>query len=193
MLDDLKQNASVIAQHGKRADGIVRSMMAHARSGSGEKQSLNFNALVAEHVDLAYHGKRATVPSFTVEIVRDFGVEVGEVRMMPQDIGRVVLNVVGNAFDALLEASGEQPRVTVTTRRVGNQVELRVADNGPGMPDSVQAKVFEPFFTTKPTGSGTGLGLSLSYDIITQGHGGTMAVESKSGQGAAFVVRLPEE
>ena len=191
LLIDLKNNATVIAQHGKRADGIVRSMMQHARSGSSEKQAVDLNALVAEHVELAYHGKRATTPDFTIEIVRDFGGDVGEVSMVPQDLGRVVLNLVGNAFDALVEAGTEAPRVTVSTRRLADAVEIRVADNGPGMSAEVQQKIFEPFFTTKPAGSGTGLGLSLSYDIITQGHGGTMGVESTPGQGAAFVVTLP--
>ncbi|GAB5521414.1 MAG: hypothetical protein RhofKO_36650 [Rhodothermales bacterium] len=191
LLGDLKQNASVIAQHGKRADSIVKSMMQHARSGRSEKQAVGLNALIDEHVDLAYHGKRATVPGFTVEVERDFGVDVGEVSVVPQDMGRVVLNLVGNAFDALLEAGTEQPKVTVTTRRLTDAVEIRVSDNGPGMLEEVKAKIFEPFFTTKPTGQGTGLGLSLSYDIITQGHGGTMTVETEPGEGAAFLIRLP--
>ena len=191
LLIDLKNNATVIAQHGKRADGIVKSMMQHARSGSGEKQAVDLNALVAEHVELAYHGKRATTPDFTIEIVRDFGGDVGEVSMVPQDLGRVVLNLVGNAFDALVEAGTEAPRVTVSTRRLADAVEIRVADNGPGMSAEVQQKIFEPFFTTKPAGSGTGLGLSLSYEIVTQGHGGTMTVESAAGEGASLMLTLP--
>ncbi|MEM1096758.1 MAG: two-component regulator propeller domain-containing protein [Bacteroidota bacterium] len=189
LLDDLKQNAAIIAQHGKRADGIVKSMMAHARSGGGEKQAVNLNALIGEHIDLAYHGKRATVPGFSVEIKRDFDEAVGEVTVLPQDLGRVVLNLLSNAFDAMEGIA--DATVSVTTQRHGDHIAIRVADNGPGMPESVQAKVFEPFFTTKPTGQGTGLGLSLSYDIITQGHGGTMTVESAVGDGAAFAIRLP--
>lgn len=191
LLADLKQNASVIAQHGKRADGIVKSMMAHARSGSSEKRAVDLNALIAEHIDLAYHGKRATVPGFTVEVVRDFGLDVGEAHVVPQDMGRVVLNLLSNAFDAMLDAHTPEPCVTVSTRRGPHEVEVRVADNGPGMTEDIKTKVFEPFFTTKPTGQGTGLGLSMSYDIITQGHSGTMRVESKRGKGTVFIIQLP--
>ncbi|MEM6646638.1 MAG: two-component regulator propeller domain-containing protein [Bacteroidota bacterium] len=193
LLVDLKQNAAMIARHGKRADGIVKSMMAHARSDSGEKRSVDLNALVAEHVDLAYHGKRATTPDFSIEITRQLSDEVGSVAVIPQDLGRVVLNLVGNAFDAMLEAQTPEPTVTVSTERQNGHVAIRVSDNGPGMPEAVREKVFEPFFTTKPAGSGTGLGLSLSYDIVTQGHGGTMRVESASGKGTTFSVVLPTE
>ncbi len=196
IIADLKQNAAVIAQHGKRADGIVKSMMAHAREGKGEREAVNLNALIDEHVELAYHGKRAQVPEFSVTIERAYDEAVGTAEVIPQDFGRVILNLIGNAFDAVLEHAAQvnghhEPVVRVSSRRKEGGVEVRVADNGPGMSDAVRAKVFEPFFTTKPTGSGTGLGLSLSYDIITQGHGGTMTVESDEGAGAAFIVTLP--
>ena len=197
LLADLKTNAAKIEEHGQRADGIVRAMLDHSRGGTGERRPADLNALVSEYVDLAYHGKRAQVPDFNAEIEKQLGSEVGEVEVVPQEIGRVLLNLIGNAFDAVYEqaaaANGQAyaPRVTVSTRRVGEHVEIRVVDNGPGIPEDVRAKIFEPFFTTKPTGSGTGLGLSLSYDIVTQGHGGTLAAESTPGQGAAFVMRLP--
>jgi len=193
---DLKQNAQVINQHGKRADGIVHAMMQHASSGSGQRQATNINQLVSEHMDLAYHGKRAQNPGLQVEMVRDLSAEVGKVEMVPQEIGRVILNLMGNAFDAVYEYASKDngvyaPTVMVSTRQIDSMIEIRVSDNGPGIPKDIQQKIFEPFFTTKPTGSGTGLGLSLSYDIVTQGHGGTLTVESEEGQGASFIVTLP--
>ncbi len=196
LLVDLKQNAGVIAQHGKRADGIVHAMMQHASGGTGQREPTDINALVSEHIDLAYHGKRAQVPGLQVEIERSFGEEVGQVEIVPQEIGRVLLNLLGNAFDAVHEHAASvngqyEPMVTVSTRQVDGQLEIRVCDNGPGIPAEIKDKIFEPFFTTKPTGSGTGLGLSLSYDIVTQGHGGTLAVESIEGEGATFVITLP--
>ncbi|RMF57413.1 MAG: hypothetical protein D6746_11110 [Bacteroidetes bacterium] len=196
ILDDVRQNAAIIKQHGKRADGIVRSMMQHARSGEGRHEPVDVNAFVEEYLNLAYHGQRARVPGFNAELVTELGDDVGTVEMVPQEMGRVLINLLGNAFDAVCEYAASQngqyaPKVTVTTRRENGQVAIRVADNGPGIPDEVKAKIFEPFFTTKPTGSGTGLGLSLSHDIVTQGHGGTLTVESAPGQGATFVVRFP--
>ncbi len=198
LLNDLKQNAQVIAQHGKRADGIVHAMMQHASGGTGQREPTDINALVSEHIELAYHGKRAQVPGLQVEIERSLGERVGQLEIVPQDIGRVLLNLLGNAFDAVHEhaagAGGSHaPTVTVSTRQVDGQLEIRVADNGPGIPAEIQDRIFEPFFTTKPTGSGTGLGLSLSYDIVTQGHGGTLTVESKEGEGATFVITLPSD
>ncbi len=192
----LEQNAEKINHHGKRADGIVRAMMQHARGGKSERQPTDVNKLVEEYVNLSYHGMRAKVPDFNVSIERDFGELDAKIEMVPQDIGRVLINLLGNAFDAVREKkqSGDgaySPRVTVSTRAVGGAVEIRVRDNGGGIPDEVREKIFEPFFTTKPTGSGTGLGLSLSYDIVTQGHGGMLSAESKPGEGATFVVTLP--
>ncbi len=196
LLADLEQNAAVIAQHGKRADGIVHAMMQHASGGTGQREPTDINQLVSEHIDLAYHGKRAQMPELQVKIERSFAEGVHPLEIVPQEIGRVLLNLLGNAFDAVhahvLSVNGQyEPTVTVSTQRVGDAVEIRVADNGPGIPAEMREKIFEPFFTTKPTGSGTGLGLSMSYDIITQGHGGTLTVESEEGQGATFIVTLP--
>ena len=196
MLDDLKLNAEKIHHHGHRADGIVRAMMDHARSGEGERRVVDLNILVEEYVNLAYHGKRANTPEFTVTIERDYDASVGAVEMAPQEMGRVIINLLNNAFDAVheraLSINGQfAPTVRVSTRQAEGQVEIRVEDNGAGIPADIRPKIFEPFFTTKPTGSGTGLGLSLSYDIVTQGHGGMMTVEGEEGQGATFVVALP--
>jgi len=196
ILSDLDLNTKKIEEHGQRADGIVRSMMQHARAGSGEREMVDLNALVAEHIALAYHGKRAQIPDFNAEIERDLGADVGKVEVVPQDLGRVLLNLLGNAFDAVRERAAQvngqyAPTVKISTRRVGDAVEIRVADNGSGIAEEVREKIFEPFFTTKPTGSGTGLGLSLSYDIVTQGHGGTLTVESEEGEGSHFIILLP--
>jgi signal transduction histidine kinase len=195
LLADLKANAAQIAKHGKRADAIVRSMMQHARGG-GEQETVTLNTFVEEYVNLAYHGRKARVPDFNAEVVRDFDRAAGSAEIMPQEIGRVLLNLLGNAFDAIRERTARNngayaPKVIVSTRRLGDHVEIRVTDNGPGIAPEVRDRIFEPFFTTKPTGSGTGLGLSLSYDIVTQRHGGTLTVESEPGAGAAFVVTLP--
>ena len=196
IIDDIEKNARVIKQHGRRADSIVRSMMAHARSGGGERETVSFNDLVVEHVELAYHGKRAQIPGFPVEIERDFDPDAGLVEVLPQEIGRVVLNLMGNAFDAVTEyAAGQNgqflPRVVVTTRRRGDEVTLQVRDNGSGISEEVRSRIFEPFFTTKAAGSGTGLGLSMSYDIVTQSHGGTLEVENHPEGGAQFTMCLP--
>lgn len=194
LLKDLKQNTQVIAQHGKRADGIVHAMMQHASGGTGRREVTDICQIVSEHIDLAYHVKRAQVPELHVEIERNLDGDMDKVEIVPQEIGRVLLNLLGNAFDAVHEhaakVKGEYiPTVTVSTRQADGQIEIRVKDNGPGIPAEIRAKIFEPFFTTKSTG--TGLGLSLSYDIVTQGHGGTLTVESQEGQGATFIVTLP--
>ena len=193
---DLEQNASVIAQHGKRADGIVRSMMQHARGGRGEREQVDLNALVKEYVALAYHGKRAQVEDFNVTIKEDLDPSMDRVSIVPQDIDRVLINLLGNAFDAVYQrakadGAAYSPEVSVATHRSNGQVEICVSDNGPGVPEAIRKKIFEPFFTTKPTGSGTGVGLSLSYDIVAQGHGGSLRLENGEGGGAAFVVTLP--
>ena len=195
LLDDLKQNESRINEHGKRADRIVRSMMEHASGASGERRPVDINALVNEYTNLAYHGMQTKHGDFQVEIERLFDKQAGEVKAVPKEIGRVLINLLNNAFDAVSEKSGdnspESGVVRVMTVRDGGFVEIRVEDNGVGIPEEMQGKIFEPFFTTKPTGSGTGLGLSLSYDIVTQGHGGELKVESEEGEGATFIVRLP--
>ncbi|MEL6705619.1 MAG: ATP-binding protein [Bacteroidota bacterium] len=201
LLDELTQNTAVIAQHGHRADAIVKGMMAHAQATSSERRAVDLNALVAEHVTLAYHSTRARQRTSDVEIVHDFDATLAQVVVAPQELGRVIVNLVINAFDAVAEHARIAPatdealkaRVTVSTERADNAVVIRVVDNGPGIPDEIRARIFEPFFTTKPTGSGTGLGLSLSYDVVTQGHGGTLTAEDAPGGGAAFVVTLPLE
>ena len=196
LLGDLALNTEKIEAHGRRADGIVRAMMAHARSGSGERRAVDVNALVEEYVAHAVHGKRARNPEFGVRVALDLDPEAGHVEAVPQEIGRVVVNLVDNALDAVRQRAASEtgsyvPAVTVATRRLGDRVAVRVADNGPGVAEAVRARIFEPFFTTKPTGQGTGLGLSLSHDIVTQGHRGTLSVESEEGDGAAFVMTLP--
>ncbi|PAP78312.1 sensor histidine kinase [Rubrivirga marina] len=196
ILDDLRQNAQRIEQHGRRADAIVRGMMQHARAGQGERAPADLNALVGEHANLAYHGRRAQTSDFDAALQIDLGDDVGQVDVVAQDLGRVVLNLVTNAFDAVTaraqaEAPGYQPTVRVTTRRAGATVEITVEDNGTGIPEDVRRRVFEPFYTTKPAGKGTGLGLSMSHDIVEQGHGGSLDVESTEGEGTAFVITLP--
>ncbi|MBD2722984.1 sensor histidine kinase [Hymenobacter armeniacus] len=196
LLADLKQNLQKIHQHGGRAASIVRGMLEHSRASSGERVPTDLNQLADEYLRLAYHGLRAKDKSFNATLKPDFDPNLPPVEVISQDLGRVLLNLLTNAFYAVKQRqqrgeTGYAPTVSVSTRRVGDQVELRVKDNGTGMPESVQAKIFQPFFTTKPTGEGTGLGLSLSYDIVTQGHGGTLAVESREGEGTEFVISLP--
>ncbi|RRB04991.1 sensor histidine kinase [Larkinella rosea] len=196
LLGDLKQNLQKIAQHGGRASQIVKNMLAHSRSSSGERQATNLNALCDEYLRLAYHGLRAKDNSFNCALGTDFDPTIGQVEMMPQEIGRVLLNLFNNAFYAVQakqKTASEpfQPEVKVRTKTAGRQVEIRVIDNGLGMSEAVKEKLFQPFFTTKPTGEGTGLGLSMSYDIITKGHNGTLTVESQPGKGSEFIIVLP--
>ena len=196
LLDDLKFNTAKIHEHGQRADSIVKSMMQHARGGEGERRATDVNRLLEEYVNLAYHGMRASTPEFNVTIECNYDEAVGEVEMVPEEVCRVFVNLINNAFYAVHERAqssgdGYTPTVEVRTRRDGEHVEIRVRDNGTGIPETVRERIFEPFFTTKPTGEGTGLGLSLSYDIVTQGHGGTMTVESEEGEGTTFVMTLP--
>lgn len=196
LVADLKTNASVIETQGKRADDIVRSMMQHASGKSEERHSISINMVVEEYANLAYHGKRAQRPDTHAEIVLDAGVDVGELMIVGQDIGRVLVNLVNNAFDAVIERAdggeaGYEPTIRIATSLEAGHVVIRVSDNGAGIPDDIRKHIFEPFFTTKPTGQGTGLGLSLSYDIVTQGHGGTLTVDSEAGVGSTFEIRLP--
>ncbi len=196
LVGDLQFNAEKIEEHGRRADGIVRAMLQHSRGKPGERHPADLNELIAEYVNLAYHGMRARQTDFNVTLDRHFDEAVGRVEVVPQELGRVLINLLNNAFYAVHEraqqdAEGYRPTVRVQTRRVEDHVEIQVEDNGPGIPEAVRAKIFEPFFTTKPTGQGTGLGLSLSYDIVTRGHSGAMTVESEPGAGTTFVVTLP--
>ena len=196
LLDDIRTNAERIETHGRRADEIVRAMMQHARTGEGRLEPTDLNALVEEHVALAVHGRRAQTPGFDVAVERAYADDAGRVEAVPQDLGRVVINLVGNALDAVAaraaaEPDGYAPTVRVSTARTARGLEVRVEDNGVGVADDVRARLFEPFFTTKPAGAGTGLGLSMSHDIVEQGHGGTLRLEGGAGRGATFVVSLP--
>ncbi|HLE55572.1 MAG TPA: ATP-binding protein, partial [Rhodothermia bacterium] len=193
ILDGLRINARKITEHGKRADSIVQNMLAHSSSAEGEKHATDLNSLLDEYVNLAYIGWQSRGNNFEIAIERSLDPRVGRVEFVPQEMGKVFVNLLTNAFDALKQngSANGRPSVTVSTARTPRSIEIRVSDNGPGIPEKVKAKIFEPFFTTKPTGSGTGLGLSMSYDIVTKGHGGSLEVESEEGKGATFVVRLP--
>jgi len=196
LADDLSQNLGKISHHGQRAAAIVKGMLEHSRTSTGERRPTDINALADEYLRLAYQGLRAKDKTFNAKLETDFAPALPLVEAAGTDLGRVLLNLFGNAFYAVQKRqqtgeAGYAPTVQVRTRQVGPQVEICVADNGMGMPAEVQAKIFQPFFTTKPTGEGTGLGLSLSYDIITKGHGGTLAVASQEGQGTTFTIRLP--
>ena len=192
---DIKQNLEKINHHGKRADNIVKGMLQHSRSSSGTKEPTDINALADEYLRLAYHGLRAKDKSFNAELITDFDKTIGKVNVIPQDMGRVILNLITNAFYAVNEKKQQEkdfkPSVSVTTKKMGGHVEIKVTDNGNGIPKKVLDKIFQPFFTTKPTGQGTGLGLSMSYDIVTKGHGGELKVETKDGEGTTFCINLP--
>jgi two-component system NtrC family sensor kinase len=194
--NDIKQNLEKIIHHGKRADGIVKNMLQHSRSNSGEKQPTDINALADEYLRLSYHGLRAKDKMFNSNMVTTLDPALPKLNVISQDIGRVLLNLFNNAFYAVqqrqkAEGSDYKPEVKVSTAVKGKVVEIRVADNGTGIPDAVKDKILQPFFTTKPTGEGTGLGLSLSYDIVVKGHGGKMEINSKEGEHTEFVVRIP--
>ena len=192
---DIRENSEKISHHGKRADAIVKGMLQHSRTNAGQKEPTNINALAEEYLKLSFHGLRAKDNVFNATMKTDFDPNIGTIHIIPQDIGRVLLNLYNNAFYAVIEkkkqqSEGYQPTVSVRTERVGDQVEIRVKDNGNGISQKVVDKIFQPFFTTKPAGQGTGLGLSLSYDII-KAHGGEIKVVSKEGDGAEFVVLIP--
>jgi GAF domain-containing protein len=193
----LTGNLEKIAEHGKRADNIVKSMLEHSRGGTGERRSVDLNSLIEEALNLAYHGARAQDQTFNITLERDFGQDINPIELVPQDITRVCLNLFGNGFYAATKRDrsdrepGYRPVLEVTTRNLGDAVEIRVRDNGDGIPAEIRDKLFQPFFTTKPTGEGTGLGLSISYDIVTQQHGGTITVDSRVGEFTEFTIRLP--
>ena len=195
LADDIEANEGKIIHHGKRADAIVKGMLQHSRSSTGVKESTDINALCDEYLRLSYHGLRAKDKEFNATMNTDFDKTIGKINIIPQDIGRVLLNLYNNAFYAVNEkkkTAGEnyQAAVSVSTKKINNKVELTVKDNGNGIPQKVVDKIFQPFFTTKPTGQGTGLGLSLSYDIV-KAHGGETKVETKEGEGSEFVIILP--
>ena len=189
-------NLDKVVQHGRRADLIVKNMLLHSREGSGERTETNVNAMVEEALNLAYHGARAEKPGFNVTIVRELDPDAGKADLYPQEITRVLLNLISNGFYATTKRRqagsepGYEPTLTASTRNLGDRVEIAIKDNGAGIPDNVKEKIFNPFFTTKPAGEGTGLGLSLSHDIVVKQHGGAIDVESAPGS-TRFVIRLP--
>ena len=192
----LTANLEKIAEHGRRADGIVRSMLEHSRGGSSERRRVDLNALVDDALNLAYHGARAQDQSFNITLERDVAEGIAPIELVPQDMTRVFLNLFSNGFYAArkrqkAEGTTFEPTLKVTTRDLGDAVEIRVRDNGIGIPAEIRDRLFQPFFTTKPTGEGTGLGLSISYDIVTQQHGGSIAVDSEVGAYSEFTVRVP--
>jgi signal transduction histidine kinase len=198
---DLKENELKINHHGKRADAIVKGMLQHSRTSTGKKELTDINALADEYLRLSYHGLRAKDNSFNASFKTHFDESIGNIEVAPQDIGRVLLNLFNNAFYSVNEKKKQMngsyvPVVSVVSKQINlpsgqSKIEIRVSDNGLGIPQQVIDKIYHPFFTTKPTGAGTGLGLSLSYDIITKGHSGDLKVETKEGEFAEFIVELP--
>jgi signal transduction histidine kinase len=195
--DTLQANLDKVIQHGKRADAIVKNMLLHSRQGSGEHRPVEINTLVEESLNLAYHGARAEKQGLEITLERSFDPAAGEVDIFPQEITRVLLNLISNSFYAATKRNAEadggdyEPTVTAATKNLGNSVEIRIRDNGTGIPPDVQEKMFNPFFTTKPAGEGTGLGLSISHDIIVKQHGGSVAVDTKSGEFTEIRIVLP--
>ncbi|WP_240336937.1 sensor histidine kinase [Rufibacter psychrotolerans] len=196
IISDLTQNLEKITHHGKRADSIVKGMLQHSRASTGQKEPIDLNALAEEYLRLSYHGLRAKDKSFNASLKTDFDTSIAQVAVVPQDMGRVFLNMFNNAFYSVAQKKKNlngtfEPTVQVSTRKLADAVEITVRDNGLGVPQQVLDKIYQPFFTTKPTGEGTGLGLSLSYDIITKGHGGDLKVNSEEGQYAEFIINIP--
>ena len=194
--DDIKLNLEKINHHGQRASSIVKGMLQHSRAGKATKEPTDINAVAEEYLRLSYHGLRAKDKSFNADFKTEFDVSLPKVNVVSQDIGRVLLNLINNAFYAVDKKAksgreGYRPLVTVSTKKHQKSMEISIQDNGPGIPDDIKDKIFQPFFTTKPTGDGTGLGLSLSYDIITKGHDGQLAVETEEGKGTEFIIMLP--
>lgn len=196
---DVKQNLEKINHHGQRAADIVKGMLQHSRTSTGQKEPTDINALCDEYLRLAYHGLRAKDKSFNAKFETDFDPSLPKINVVSQDIGRVILNLINNAFYTVSEkakslmpnAESYEPTVVVSTKNLGDKVEVKVKDNGNGISEKIKDKIFQPFFTTKPTGQGTGLGLSLSYDIV-KAHGGEVNVNTKEGEGAAFIIQLPD-
>ncbi len=194
---DIRENEAKISFHGRRADAIVKGMLQHSRRNTGQKEPTDINALADEYLRLAYHGLRAKDKSFNTTMKTEYDASIGNIEVVPQDMGRVLLNLFNNAFYAVMQKAKDaipnyEPTVSVRTKRFADKIEIRVKDNGCGMPTDLVSKIFQPFFTTKPTGQGTGLGLSLSYDIV-KAHDGDIQVETAEGAGSEFIVRLPAE
>jgi len=193
---DIKQNLEKINYHGKRADSIVKGMLQHSRAGNNVKEPTNINALADEYLRLAYHGLRAKDKSFNADLQTNFDEQLPKIHVIPQDVGRVLLNLFTNAFYAThqmqkMTKGDYKPMVSVTTATNDKFVVIMVKDNGIGIPDAIKDKIMQPFFTTKPTGEGTGLGLSLSYDIVVKTHNGTIAIDSKENEYTIFTIHLP--
>ncbi|MDQ6888742.1 MAG: ATP-binding protein [Bacteroidota bacterium] len=196
LINSLTENLEKIQHHGKRADDIVKGMLQHSRSTGGEKELVDINAIALEYLRLSYHGLRAKDKSFNATMKTDFDETINKINIIPQETGRVLLNLYNNAFYAVTEKKelnipGYEPTVSVATKKLPGKVEIRVRDNGLGISEKVMDKIFMPFFTTKPSGKGTGLGLSLSFDIISKGHGGEMKVDTKEGEYTEFIITLP--
>jgi two-component system, NtrC family, sensor kinase len=195
----LKGNLAKVVQHGRRADSIVKNMLAHSRESGGELRMVDLNATVDEALNLAYHGARAEKPGFNITLERHFDLAAGQVSLYPQEFTRVLLNLIGNGFHAANKKrldgapEGFEPTLSVTTAAYPNEIRIKVRDNGTGIPDAVKARIFEPFFTTKPTGEGTGLGLSLSHDIVVKQHGGKLDIVTAPGEFTEFTVTLPRK
>jgi signal transduction histidine kinase len=194
--DTLIENEEKITHHGKRADSIVKGMLQHSRTSTGQKEQKDLNQLTDEYLKHAYHGLRAKDKSFNAALKTDYDPNVKTFPVIPQEFGRVILNLVTNAFYAVTERQhknepGYLPSVRVSTRKLNNGVEIKVGDNGSGIPDDIIGKIFQPFYTTKPAGVGTGLGLSISYDVITKSHNGELKVVTKKDEGTEFIIHLP--
>ena len=195
----LKDNLDKVVQHGKRADSIVKNMLLHSREGSGERRPADINALVEESLNLAYHGARAEKSGFNITLKHDLDPEAGAVDLYPQEITRALLNLISNGFYAATKRKAEagdetfEPVLSAATRNLGKTVEIRIRDNGTGISPEVREKMFNPFFTTKPTGEGTGLGLSMTHDIIVKQHGGRIDVETEPGAFTEFIITLPRD
>ena len=197
VVEMLRGNLDKIAEHGKRADGIVKSMLEHSRGVSGERRVVDLNAMIEETLNLAYHGARAQDANFNITLEREFDPAIPSIELAPQEMTRVFLNLFGNGFYATANRQHNgavpefRPTLKVGTRDLGDVVEVRVHDNGTGIASEIRDKLFQPFVTTKPTGEGTGLGLSIAYDIVTQQHGGTIEVDSRVGEFTEFTILLP--
>ncbi|HMC98640.1 MAG TPA: HAMP domain-containing sensor histidine kinase, partial [Ferruginibacter sp.] len=197
LASDIKDNEQKIRHHGKRADSIVKGMLQHSRNSSGQKEMTDINALVDECMRLSYHGLRAKDKSFNAKMITAFDDTLTRINIASQDVGRVVINLFTNAFYSVMQKKKQSadgtydPTVSATTTKSVKWVTITIKDNGTGIPQKVVDKIFQPFFTTKPVGEGTGLGLSMSYEIITKGHGGELKVETKEGEGATFIINLP--
>jgi two-component system, NtrC family, sensor kinase len=195
--DMLQSNLDRVVQHGKRADSIVKNMLLHSREGSGEHRPVDINAIVEESLNLAYHGARAEKQGFNITLERSFDPTAGEVDLYPQEVTRVLLNLISNGFYAAIKRKGQagnegfEPVLAAVTKNLGDRVEIRIRDNGTGIPPDVKARMFDPFFTTKPAGEGTGLGLSISHDIIVKQHAGSIAVDTEPGLFTEFRIVLP--